>query len=236
MRTRSIPVIVVGGRFTPPCLEWQSMVINSRPPTHRSKSFDCPHCGVFADQAWSGMWHQTRGPHVTEAPGYEVVNCRHCGKFSIWVNKTMVFPAIATAPLPNPDMPDPIQQDYLEARDILEQSPRGSAALLRLSVQKLCKHLGEPGKNINTDIGSLVQKGLPVRVQQALDVVRVIGNNAVHPGQIDLKDDRSVAVTLFDLVNLIVEVLISQPKQIEAMFDDLPAEAKKQIEKRDRAP
>ena len=94
-------------------------------------------------------------------------------------------------------------------------------------------HLKEPGKNINSDIAALVKKGLDPRVQQALDVVRVIGNNAVHPGQIELKDDRVTAEKLFGLVNLITEIMISQPKHVGAMFDSLPEAVREGIEKRD---
>ncbi len=105
--------------------------------------------------------------------------------------------------------------------------------MLRLSVQKLCKHLGEAGANINEDIAALVKKGLDVRVRQALDVVRVIGNNAVHPGKIDLRDDRATAERLFGLVNLIAEIMISQPKHVSDMFASLPEGARKAIETRD---
>jgi hypothetical protein len=111
---------------------------------------------------------------------------------------------------------------------------RGAAALLRLAIQKLCKHLGEKGKNIDNDIGALVEKGLDGRIQKALDIVRVIGNNAVHPGQIDLRDDRATAEELFDLVNLIAETMINQPKHIEELYDRLPQGAREAIEKRDR--
>jgi len=97
----------------------------------------------------------------------------------------------------------------------------------------MCKFLGEKGKNIDDDIASLVSKGLDVRVQKALDVVRVVGNNAVHPGQIDLKDDRSTAEKLFTLVNLIADIMISQPRHINTMFEGLPESARKAIEKRD---
>jgi hypothetical protein len=146
----------------------------------------------------------------------------------------MVFPAAVIAPLPNNDIPSEIKADYEEARNISSQSPRGAAALLRLCIQKLCKHLGEKGDNINDDIGSLVSKGLPVKVQKALDLVRVVGNNAVHPGEMNLNDTPEVANKLFGLVNIIADVMISQPKQVDELYDSvLPEASKKGIVKRD---
>jgi hypothetical protein len=131
-------------------------------------------------------------------------------------------------------MPPDVRADFLEANEILDKSPRGAAALLRLCIQKLLIHLGEKGKNINDEIGNLVQKGLDRRIQQALDVVRVVGNAAVHPGQIDLRDDKTTAGKLFGLVNVIVESQITQAKHIEEMYDTIvPETVKAQIEKRD---
>ncbi|WP_181174579.1 DUF4145 domain-containing protein [Mesorhizobium sp. B2-3-10] len=159
--------------------------------------------------------------------------CFNCDKISIWIYNRMVWPAATEAPEPNLDLPDDVRADYDEAGLVLNTSPRSAAALLRQAVQRLCVHLGENGKNIDADIASLVKKGLDPRIQKALDVVRVVGNNAVHPGQIDLKDDRATAEKLFGLVNLVADVLISQPKHINAMFDGLPDRAKQAIEKRD---
>jgi hypothetical protein len=145
----------------------------------------------------------------------------------------MIFPTVGLAPMPNSDMPDDIKLDYEEARSILNHSPRGAAALLRLAIQKLCNVLGEEGKDINADIKSLVNKGLPPRVQQALDIVRVIGNEAVHPGKLDLKDDVSTATMLFGLLNFIVEDRITKPKEIDALYATLPENKIKGIITRD---
>lgn len=60
---------------------------------------------------------------------------------------------------PNADMDEDIRNDFLEAAAVLDTSPRGSAALLRLCVQKLCVQLGEKGRNVNDEIGALVRKG-----------------------------------------------------------------------------
>jgi len=103
--------------------------------------------------------------------------------------------------------------------------------LLRLVIQKVCKDLNEPGENINADIASLVRRGLPSGVQKALDAVRVIGNNAVHPGQIDLSDDMATATSLFGLVNFIVEKMISEPKEIESIYAALPPSSLAAIQK-----
>ena len=137
-------------------------------------------------------------------------------------------------PPPNPDLPDHITTDYEEAGTILELSPRGAAALLRLCIQNLCKYLGKPGKNLNDDIGALVAKGLDGRVQQALDTVRVLGNEAIHPGTLDLKDDRQTVKKMFGLVNVIAETMITIPRERDDLFNTLPENKRKAIDNRDK--
>lgn len=160
--------------------------------------------------------------------------CYNCKKIAVWLHGNLIFPNEKIGELPNPDLPADITKDFEEARAILGESPRGAAALLRLSVQKLCKHLGEKGKNIDDDIASLVAKGLNPLVQKSLDIVRVIGNEAVHPGVIDLNDDRDTATQLLYLINSIADQMISHPKHVEAMYEKLPATKREAIEKRDK--
>lgn len=145
----------------------------------------------------------------------------------------MIFPESTGIQSPNADLNSEIIEDYLEAANIVNKSPRGSVALLRLAIQKLCKQLGEDGKNINDNIASLVKKGLPVTIQKALDIVRVVGNDAVHPGQIDLKDDSVIASKLFELINIIAYTMITQPKEIAALYETLPEDKRAGIERRD---
>jgi hypothetical protein len=217
-------------------------MIPNTPPTLNSTSFNCPLCGAFANQEWLIIEGKNKpraqgGAQVLHSRyigGVEVVECFHCKKYTVWVENKMIYPSSGTAALPNPDMPEDIMRDYNEARSILELSPRGAAALLRLAIQKLCKHLGESGENINDDIANLVKKGLPEKLQKALDIVRVVGNNAVHPGQIDLVDDTTTAGNLFVFINIICDILITQPKNIDDSYENtIPDNLKQAIEKRD---
>ncbi len=148
--------------------------------------------------------------------------CFNCKKISVWVHNRLLFPPELHGEEPNEDLPPDILADYQEARSIVTLSPRGAAALLRLAIQKLCSHLGESGKNLNADIASLVEKGLSPIVQKSLDVVRVVGNEAVHPGTLDLRDDQDTASKLFRLINIIAERMISHTKHIDAMYESFP--------------
>lgn len=160
--------------------------------------------------------------------------CHACNKLTVWHHDKILYPDTDAEIECNSDASAEVRADFEEARIILSKSPRGAAALLRLAVQKLCLQLGERGRNINEDIASLVQKGLPIQIQRALDIVRVIGNDAVHPGQIDLRDNTETARALFDLVNLIVEDRISRPEHIEHLYASLPEDKRKAIERRDQ--
>ena len=160
--------------------------------------------------------------------------CYNCNEFAIWVNDKLVYPNIKADIAPNPDLPEHIIVLFEEAREIVKYSPKGAAALLRLAIQHLCKELGESGKDINRDIASLVSKGLNPLVQKALDVVRVVGNEAVHPGTIDLDDNREIAHQLFGLLNLITEQMITHPKHVNALYSSLPEGKLAGIAQRDK--
>ncbi|MBC3504205.1 DUF4145 domain-containing protein [Pseudomonas sp. SWRI59] len=207
------------------------------PPTFHSERFHCPHptCGAFAHMVWSKV-----------ADDVSLAACSSCDEVSIWrryfvqvglgtqLKGTMLFPTATSAPAHHPDMPEDIRSDYEEARLIWETSPRGSAALLRLVVEKLCNHLVGKKGDINNQIGTLVKTGLSPKVQKALDSIRVIGNEAVHPGTMDLNDTPELALALFRLVNLIVQSCITDPREADEIYSALPEPKRKGIEQRDK--
>lgn len=169
-----------------------------------------------------------------EAANIFINECFNCHKLGIWAFQCLIYPIKKHGSGPNQDLPEEIKMDFEEARSIVNLSPRGACAILRLCIQKICIHLGEKGVRIDDDIASLVAKGLNPRIQKALDIVRVIGNEAVHPGVLDLKDDNDTAEELFSLVNIISEQLISVPKSIDELYSKLPEKKRQAIEKRDK--
>lgn len=214
------------------------------PPEHKSGQFHCPHCGVFAKQFWAHIeakhiWGNTFiGLRVSafreELNGeWTISRCEHCNKKMIWLNNKIIYPKKIIVDSPNDDLLEDIKKDYIEAANVFGDSPRASAAILRLALQKLCKQLGESGKNINDDIKNLVKKGLNSQIQKSLDILRITGNNAVHPGEINIEEKPELVLKLFELINFIAEKMITEPKEIESFYVELPEASKEQIEERD---
>ena len=202
-------------------------------PEYSKDSFNCPHCGAFAHQKWEDVTHRYES---YKHHGFPMVQgrlffseCAHCLKQCIWLNGKMIFPDSSGADLPNEDLSDDVKADYMEAASVLQKSPRAAAALLRLALQKLCKQLGGKGKTIQEDIDLLVEKGLPRRVVEAMDSVRIIGNEALHPGQMDIRDDAATAAMLFRLINFVAEKTLTEPKQLSAFYAGMPDSKKRKI-------
>ena len=194
-------------------------------PEYKLKGFHCPCCGVYSAQSWSddGQFYFSDDDDTRESKLYiEIAQCVYCEDQSVWVDGEMVIPDSGQMVPPNEDMTKEIQDDYLEAASILQKSPRAAAALLRLALQKLCVQLGGKGQNIQQDIDTLSQNGLSSTVIKAMDAVRIIGNEAVHPGQIDMKDDVKTATALFELVNFVAEKTLTDIKKINEIYDSLP--------------
>ena len=246
--------------------------MNHKPKYGRNK-FQCPHCGVVAQQKWFSDYglsdivfnvykhiyldYRTRIQddqqkaiegflktaksvflsHINSLvpESLSIATCESCGKYSLWVKQKMVYPRKVPIEPPNKDLNEKIKKIYKEAATIFLDSPRGATALLRLCLQMLLRQLGKKGENINNDIKELVEDGLSPKVQEAMDLLRVIGNNAVHPGQIDLADNKDVALKLFKTLNMIADEMITKPKEIATLYEkQIPGETKKHINTRNR--
>ena len=207
-------------------------------PDKKLSAFTCPHCGVYAQMKYSKHNFKEDEICITfdeciDTNTATLARCANCGNKIIWIKDEYVYPNLLPIS-PNEDMPNVVKVLYEEAGLIYTKSPRAACALLRLAIDRLCNELGETDRDINKNIASLVKRGISVEVQQALDIVRVVGNKAVHPGQITFDvDSVETAETLFTLINLIVDRLISEPKRIDEMFDKLPENVKDAVKKRD---
>jgi len=163
--------------------------------------------------------------------------CTECNKYTIWENDRMIFPLEYELPQPIEGMPDDVKEIYEEAANVFKHSPRAAAALVRVGVEKLIPQLPgftiNPKHSINDMIGSLVQQGIPEHIQQGLDSIRLYGNQGAHPGEIDLNDNSETVEYLFELLNIMVEELITRNQKISTFFSKLPEAKRQSIVRRD---
>lgn len=230
--------------------------MNNLKAEHASEAFPCPLCSVYAQQSWyfvkvkealhfsndSSSKYEYYSLETDYNPfdperekGISFSVCTVCSEESLWLNEELVYPFENTIEDPNPLMPEEVKVIYDEARAVLNLSPRSSAALLRLGLEILLPHLGADKAKINTMIQQLVEERKAIgRVQKAMDALRVIGNDAVHPGVIDLegRDNKEVSVALFKITNYIVAETLGSDEMVEDLYSLLPGRVKEGIENR----
>lgn len=166
--------------------------------------------------------------------------CYACNGLTLWhldgnAVERALWPPAMMGPAPNPDMPPDVRAIYDEARSVASFSPRSAAALLRTGTEVLLRQItGDANSTLNDLIGGLVRQGrLDAQTQKAADLLRLSGNDAVHPSEIQMSgDEQSTGASLFVLINLLIERLMTFPRQLESMFDALPERKRDQIAKR----
>lgn len=214
-------------------------------PEFEKKAFNCPNCTAFSKHEWETIFvNETKGEFTPVIPmnmigkiiELKLCKCENCGYISFWYNKKLAWPLNTGVEAPLDEMPEDIKELYKEASSIVELSPKGSCAILRLALQKLCNRLAEQDekKKLDETIKILVSKGLPSTLQKAMDIVRIVGNEAVHPGKINVDDNKEIAIALFRLMNIIVEKVIVEPKEIDDLYSLMPKGKLKGIENRDK--
>src|SRR6266404_348521 len=122
-------------------------------PAKGVNAFNCPRCGAFAKFDWYQLIGTIPGGAASQIK-HEGAKCQHCGVFTLWAavevstspqsigyEYRLVYPAKMTAPQAHPDLPKECDGDFEEARQVLDLSPRVSAALLRLVAEKLCRRI-----------------------------------------------------------------------------------------------
>ncbi|MEG7831604.1 DUF4145 domain-containing protein [Bacillus cereus] len=154
---------------------------------------------------------------------FNISVCTVCKEYMIWKKDEIIYPTSHNVEEPSSDMPELIKSLYNEAREIVRLSPKSACALLRLSLEKLLVHLGYPESNrVFDNIKLLKEQGkVDESVYDALESVRLVGNNAVHPGKINIDDNPKYAYILFSLLNYIVDELISRPARAKAFRESI---------------
>ncbi len=221
-------------------------------PCYGKSAFNCPHCKAYAQQKWQYIITKTHLENYSSSEeeytfyeleeyssndkfqGLAFSDCQLCKKKSVWLERKMVYPITNTIDNPKELMPIEVKKLYEEARAVFPVSARSSSALLRLALEILLPKLGAEKSSINNMIAQLVSEKKAIgRVQEAMNYLRVMGNEAVHPGVIDhgSENDDVVSRALFKILNYIVSETLESDAMVDEVYSLLPKSIQEKIEK-----
>lgn len=183
------------------------------------QTFTCPYCGRAQSYSNANMLRSyapndcyNRQKDSTAVIIYHIicsnVDCQKIiitGRFIISNEQFDISPQHVHKTYPD-YIPKQIRDDYTEAADIIELSPKAAATLFRRCLQGMIHDFWDiHEKNLNAEISSLKDK-VPLPLWNALDALRKIGNIGAH-----MEKD----------VNLIVDIDISEAKKLQKLIEML---------------
>lgn len=181
------------------------------------QTFICPYCGRAQSYSSANMvnsyapiigYNEQKNDENTIIYHIKCSNAT-CGKYII-VGRFLttkkqfdILPQHVHKNYPN-YIPKQIRDDYTEAVDIIELSPKAAATLFRRCLQGMIHDFWNiHEKNLNAEITELQDK-VPSSMWKALDGIRKIGNIGAH-----MESD----------VNLIVDIDIAEAKKLQKLIE-----------------
>ena len=165
-------------------------------------SIKCPHCFVTFHEKWAGDDIYAEGTNIVEWR-WKATSCPSCEEQIIMIGKVkqvrglpitrfdeddsfLVYPKFPQRAPVSDDVPESFRVDYTEACNVLEISPKASAALSRRVLQGILRDKGYSSHNLVDQIKKVLgetnpQNILPLNVRNTIDAVRNFGNFAAHP-------------------------------------------------------
>lgn len=165
----------------------------------------CPHCQIDYFENWKSSTiykHESsimRGG-IYEGDKYyiqaEVATCPNCHGSTVLVNfhdhqgskftGFQAYPRGGKFPAAPPEVPGVLRSDYAEANEVLNISPKASAALSRRCLQAMLSSHGYNDKNLVKQVESAIaetdaSKSLPSALRENIDAIRNFGNFSAHP-------------------------------------------------------
>lgn len=154
-------------------------------------SHTCPYCNTtyMYDPRLAQEHYITFSPHTTiGALNILQHQCPYCQKIHVFISSSgtywggafhFAYPPANAMYLPD-YIPEPIRQDYREAVQIADLSPKASATLARRCLQGMIHDFWDiHEKNLNAEITALKSR-IPRKQWEAIDAIRKIGNIGAH--------------------------------------------------------
>jgi hypothetical protein len=146
----------------------------------------CRHCLVEFHEQWTMLQaaQDRDGPfrigHTT-CPACNRLHVVYTRAAHAWHQILLLYPrGMSREPL-DPAVPDKFAKDYTEACNVLDVSPKASAALSRRIVQHVLRECAKvKAPNLDQEIQQVLGT-VPTHIAQSLDAVRTVGNFAAHP-------------------------------------------------------
>lgn len=149
----------------------------------------CRHCSISFHDNWQALQAISDGDGIFRI-GF--VTCPACNRLNVAYSRApngfnapgvFLYPrAISREPVDG-NVPTKFASDYTEACNVLDISPKASAALSRRIVQHVLRECAKvTAPNLDQEIQKVIAGNMvPSHIAESLDAVRTVGNFAAHP-------------------------------------------------------